>query len=285
MPQTSPTLRRWELARRLRQLREAAGLNLEDVAAELLCSPSKISRIETAARGASARDVRDLSRIYEVDPATQDYLMRLAREAKERGWWQRYDEVLPDYTTFMGLEAAASSIQSYDTIIIPGLLQIPAYSVALTRRLNLPVGADAADQYARSRQERQKRLQGPDAPSYWVILDEAVLHRQVGGPTVMRDQIHDLAQRITERQVILQIIPFTAGAHAGMEGDFAILGYDQQADMPDLVYLEGRAGQLFLSREADLKYFRDTFDHLRAAAESPDDSLDHIRQLLIEGPK
>jgi transcriptional regulator with XRE-family HTH domain len=281
MAQTSPTLRRWELARRLRQLREASGLNLEDVAEQLLCSTSKISRIETAARGASSRDVRDLCGIYRVDAATRDYLMRLAREAKERGWWQHYDEVVPDYTTFMGLEAAASSIQAYDTITVPGLLQIPAYSVALTRRLHLPLGADAAEQYATSRQERQKRLTEPESPDYWVILDEAALHRQVGGPKVMKDQIEHLVHRSTERHVILQIIPFAAGAHAGMEGNFAILGYDQ-AEVPDVVYTEGRAGHLFLSRDADLKLFRDTFDHLRAVAESPDDSLDRMQQLLAE---
>jgi transcriptional regulator with XRE-family HTH domain len=279
MAQQSPTLRRWELARRLRHLRETSGLNLEDVARELLCSPSKISRIETGARGASARDVRDLGRLYKVDTSTQEYLMSLAREAKQRGWWQHFDEVVPDYTTFMGLEAAASSIQTYETIIVPGLLQIPEYAIALTRRLNLPLGAEAAHQYATTRQERQKRLATPEAPDYWVILDEAVLHRQVGGPKVMRDQIHHLTERIGERQVILQVIPFAAGAHAGMEGNFVMLGY-QESDVPDLVYVEGRAGHLFLSREADLKLYRETFDHLRATAASPDDSLDLLRGLL-----
>jgi transcriptional regulator with XRE-family HTH domain len=279
MPYPSPTLRRWELARRLRGLREHSGLSLEDVAAELLCSPSKISRIETAARAASARDVRDLSRVYGLDDTTRDDLMALAREAKERGWWQHFDDVLPDYTTFMGFEAAASSIEDYETILVPGLLQTQEYTHALTNRLNLPVGSEAADQYAASRQARQKRLLGGDRPHYWVILDEAVLHRQVGGPKIMHDQIQYLAESVTERRVTLQVIPFETGAHAGMEGNFVILRYEQ-SEVPDLVYVEGRAGQLFLSREADLKLYRQTFDHLRAAAESPDASLDRLHRLL-----
>jgi transcriptional regulator with XRE-family HTH domain len=279
MAQQSPTLRRWELARRLRLLREASGRSLEDVAQELLCSPSKVSRIETGARGASARDVRDLGRIYGVDAATQEYLMRLAREAKQRGWWQHFDEVLPDYATFMGLEAAAASIETYETIIVPGLLQTADYALALTRRLNLPVGAEAAQQYATSRLQRQKRLADPDAPAYWVILDEAVLHRQVGGADVMRAQIEHLAQSISERRVVLQVIPFSAGAHAGMEGNFVLLGYDQ-ANVPDVVYVEGRAGQLFLSRDADLRLYRDTFAHLRATAASPDDSFELLHDML-----
>lgn len=275
----SPTLRRMELARRLRALRETSGKSLEDVAGELLCSPSKISRIETGARGASARDVRDLCRIYAVPEDTQHYLMDLAREAKQRGWWQAFDEVVSDYTMLMGLEAGASAIHQYETVLVPGLLQTVDYSRALMRRISPAVSDDAAEQYVISRQERQQRLFGDDPPEYWAIMDEAAVRRQVGGVKVMNDQIEHLIRCAEEHRVILQIIPFLAGAHPGMEGNFEMLHYED-AVSTDVVYVEGRAGNLFLHREADLRLHRQTFDHLRATAESPDHTIDRLQRII-----
>jgi transcriptional regulator with XRE-family HTH domain len=281
MVRTTPTLQRWALARRLRELREAAGLGIEDVARELLCTPSKISRIETAARGASLRDVRDLCRIYQVDAATQDNLMDLSRDAKARGWWQHFDEILPEYATYVGFEEAATTIQTYETITLPGLLQTADYTRALMPRVNMGSSLEATEQYVASRRQRQERLYGDERPSLWVILDEAVLHRQVGGAKVMHEQIEHLMELVAERRVTLQIIPFSAGAHASMEGSFTMLRFEG-SDMPELVYVEGRAGHLFLSRDADVKRFRDTLDHLRARAVDPDDSLELMRDLVTE---
>ena len=116
-----------------------------------------------------------------------------------------------------------------------------------------------------------------------MIIDEAVLHRQVGGPKVIRDQVEHMIRCITEDRVILQVLPFEAGAHAGMNGNFTVLHFEA-AEAPDLVYVEGRTGDLFLNRPVDLTLHRDTFDHLRATAESPDRSLDRMQQLLNEMP-
>jgi transcriptional regulator with XRE-family HTH domain len=278
---STPTLRRWELARRLKQHREESGLSLEDVAQQLLCSPSKISRIETAARGASLRDVRDLSRIYGLDEATQDYLMTLARETKQRGWWQDYTQMTPDALSYIGFEQAAAAIQQYETIIIPGPFQTADYTRALIRRLttlNLSPGSE--EQYASSRQQRHERLRSGDNPSYWVILDEAVVRRQVGGPKVMHDQISHLLRCVDDRQLVLQILPFASGAHAGMQGSFVMMQFD--ASVPDLVYIEGGAGAWYLSRDAELRLYHQAFDHLRATAVSPDDSLDLLRRIRAE---
>jgi transcriptional regulator with XRE-family HTH domain len=275
----SPTLRRVELSRRLRQLREGSGLSIENVSAELLCSPSKISRIETGARAASVRDVRDLARLYGVDEVTTTYLMNLAREAKERGWWQHFDEVVSEYATYVDFEQAATEIHQYETIVVPGLLQVPDYTLALMRRVSIRLRGEAAEQYAASRQQRQERLALSDAPQFWAVIDEAVLHRQVGGIKVMQEQLTHLIRSVNEERVVLQVIPFSAGAHASMEGSFTLLRFEE-AEIPDLVYIEGRAGHLFLSRQVDLKLYRDTFDHLRASALSPDDSLELLKTLV-----
>jgi transcriptional regulator with XRE-family HTH domain len=282
---SSPSVRRLELGRQLRRRREASGLSLEDVAEHLMCSPSKISRIETGARSASQRDVRDLCRLYEVNEADQSHLMDLSREAKQRGWWQSYDEIVPGAVTYTGYENAASAIQAYESIVVPGLLQIPDYTRALTRSLNLrrrnpQVGEEAADQYASTRQRRQERLLEPNPPHYWVILDEAVLHRQVGGPKTMHDQLAHLAGFARDQHVILQIIPFTAGAHAGMEGGFTILHFEND-DVPTMVFVESRGGHLYLSRDADIEHFEDDFDHLRAAALNLDDSVDLLERMAV----
>lgn len=279
MPGTNPTIRRWELASRLRRHRESRGMSLEDVAAQLLCTPSKISRLETATRGASLRDVRDLCRLYDVPDADRDELMTLVREAKQPGWWQRYDELASRWGTYFALEDAASSIQQFETSLVPGLLQTGDYTNALVDRIGVSNRHhEIVQQAVLSRQERQKRLLSEDPLDYWVILDEAALHRLVGGTKVMRSQLEHVATLAEDHRVVLQIIPFSAGAHTGMEGNFTVLQF-ASPEIPDSVYLEHRAGGLFLNRDADLRLYRATFDHLRATAESPHESIERIQAL------
>jgi len=274
----SPTVRRRVLAARLRALREAAGLSIERVAAELLCSPSKISRLETAARGATLRDVRDLARLYEVDETVTEELMTLVRDAKQRGWWESFDEVAARSSTFIGLEDAAVALEQYETIRIPGLLQTPDYTRSLMRRIIPGLTADAVEQYVQTRQERQKVLLAPTRPSYWALLDEAALRRQVGGPDIMREQLLALVRAAEDGLVTLQVVPFEAGAHSGMEGSFIVLKFGDPS-LSDVVYVEGRSGQLFLNRPFDLQVFREVLDHLRAVAEGPDASVARIAAL------
>jgi transcriptional regulator with XRE-family HTH domain len=280
---SSPTVRRWELAGRLRALREGAGLGIEEVSAQLLCSPSKISRLETAVRGASLRDVRDLCALYQADEAVTEHLMELARQSKEPGWWQSFDEVAPRFATYIGLEDAAVAIRSYETIRMQGLLQTPDYTRALVRRIFPGISAKAAEQFVETRQTRfQQVLEGPTRPDLWVILDEAVLARQVGGPKVMQNQIDHIIKCVDEGLLTLQVVPFAAGAHAGMEGSFTILEFPPET-LPQVVYVEGRSGQIFLNRPADLREFEDAFDHLRATAAAPDDSVDLLHRLARSG--
>ncbi len=175
----SPTIRRRELGALLRKLRADLGLTAEEVTARLLFSPTKLSRIETGQSGASARDIRDLCDLYGVtDPAEREHLMVLAREGKQRGWWQDYD--LP-YATYVGLEAVAVSINDYQSGTVPGLIQTEDYIRAMLLAEVPPFSAQKLDQLLQARLTRQAVLGPGSTLRYHAILDEAVLHRQVGG--------------------------------------------------------------------------------------------------------
>jgi transcriptional regulator with XRE-family HTH domain len=277
--EASPTIRRWELAARLRELRIRAGLSLDEVAAELLCSPSKISRLENAARAASARDVRDLARIYAVSEQLQQELMDLVRLSKQRAWWENYDEVASRSSTYIGLEEAASAIEWYETIRIPGLLQTPDYARAFLHGIVPSLDNDALEQFVASRLERQRRLTAAPPLRLWVILDEAAVRKKVGGPKVMRDQImHIIHVAKSMRNVTVQLVPDSRGSHAGMDGPFEILRFPQDT-LSDIVHVEGRSGQLFLTRKQDLEMFSEMLDYLRASAASPDESTALLEEL------
>jgi transcriptional regulator with XRE-family HTH domain len=266
-PTASPTLRRRELAARLRDLRLRAGLTAEDVATRMLVSPAKISRIETGARGVSLRDVRDLCEIYGADADEHEHLAALVREAKQPSWWQRYD--LPD-ATYVGLESAAATILDYESTVIPGLLQTEDYARAVTEGVLCDAGPEIVQQRVEARLTRQRLLGQDSPPLLWTVVDEAALHRVVGGPGVMRAQLEALVDRAALPNVTLQVIPFEAGAHPGMDSTFILLHLEEEVS--DVVYIEGLVGNLYQENPADLARYRRVFDQLRAIALSPKES-------------
>jgi transcriptional regulator with XRE-family HTH domain len=280
----SPTVRRRELGALLRKLREEKNLSVKQVTEHLLCSPSKISRIETGQRGATLRDVRDLCNFYGVtDEAQRARLMTLAREGKQQGWWQSYD--LPfALPTYVGLEAEAVCIKDYDSAVIPGLLQSREYSRAVHRE-PLPEPAeresteDRVEQRVEARLRRQELLTRVDPPPlrFWAILDEAVLHRVIGGPAVMREQLEMVVEKMKLPNVTLQVIPFSAGAHPALDSTFNILEFS--GEMPDIVYSEGLAGFIFMEGAADIRRYQRVFDTLTAKAATPEQSADLIRKI------
>jgi transcriptional regulator with XRE-family HTH domain len=272
----SPTIRRRELGALLRVLRTDRGLSAEEVTERLLFSPTKLSRIETGQSGASPRDIRDLCDLYDVtDPAQRARLTELAREGKQRGWWQDYD--LP-YATFVGLEAEAASISVYQSGTVPGLLQTEAYARALLQSQVPPFRAHELQQRVDARLTRQALLTRHDGPRYHAILDEAVLHRRVGGAAVMRAQLQRISQPARLPGVTLQVIPSEAGAHPALESIFSILEF-QTPLVSDIVYVEGLVGNIYLERPADLQRYRLVFSHLRTMALTPDESADLIGKI------
>ena len=270
MARRSPTVRERRLARTLRQLRDSAGLTIEEVAEKLELSASTISRMETAQVGVRARDLRDLLDMYEVSDGERDQLLQIARERRQQVWWQEYAD-LPNIAV-AGLEADASTIFQYSTQLVPGLLQTEPYARAVLEAIRLDAKGGEIDRRLELRLHRQALLTSEHPPEYWVVLDEAVVRRQVGGPAVMAAQLGRLAEVAKLPNLTLQVLPFTAGEHAGMDGEFTVLHYRESAD-PDVVYIENTGNDLYLEGSEATRRYNKIFDHLRAAAQNPGESI------------
>jgi transcriptional regulator with XRE-family HTH domain len=273
----SPTLRRRELGARLRALRQEQGLTVEQVAERLLCSPSKVSRMETGQRGATPRDVRDLCGIYGVTQATQvASMMELAKEGKQQGWWQTYD--LDFFGTYVGLEQAATWLCYYQSSIVPGLLQTPEYARAMHQgSLPQEFTQERADALIEVRLRRQQVLTRDPPLRLEAVIDEAVLHRVVGGPAVMGAQLRHLVEAGNMPNVTLRAIPYGVGAQPAMDNMFNILEFGDVA--PRVVYVEGLMGLLFIEKERDVARYEQVLERLREIALDPKETIDLISKI------
>jgi transcriptional regulator with XRE-family HTH domain len=274
----APTVRLRRLAAELRALRESAGLTREDVADRTGINTVTLYRVENARARPQARTLMTLLDLYEVAGERKAELRAILRDARQRGWLQAYESMLPQpYTTYIGFEAEAASIWNYETLFVPGLLQTEDYARAVTRA-GIPGGTDdEIGQRVEIRMHRQQVLEGDNPPGLWVIMDEAAIRRQVGGSAVMRAQLDRLVHAAALPHITLQIIPFSAGAHAGMLGSFVLMQFEDES-VTDVIYLDSMAGTLFLESGAELRRYRLAFEYLRADALSPDGS----RVLLTE---
>jgi transcriptional regulator with XRE-family HTH domain len=275
MADLSPTIRQRELGMRLREFRTAKGLTVEDVAKELLCSPTKISRAETGARRATLRDVRDLCQIYGVDAETSAELMELAREARQQGWWTRYEDL--KIVPFIGMEQAASAITCFGMYFVPALLQTEDYARAIIKGIVPKINEDILGQRVEARMIRQKLLYQDKPPKYRALIDEAVLHRQVGGPAVMRAQLDKILSFMRERAAI-QVIPFEVGAYGAIDSNFDYLEFAGTM-LPGLVFVESLVSHLYQERPEELERYREALDYLRDEALNPRDSAKRIEEI------
>lgn len=269
------TVKRRRLAAEMRLHREAANITAEAVAEKLECHPSRISRIEAGSVNVTSRDVRDYLEFCGVKGAELEALVELAKQAKKKGWWQGYQDVLAG--SYVGLESEASTIRTYEVQLVPGLLQTEAYVSAMTRAIK-PIATDEEIQRRTEvRLRRQELLTQPLPPKLWVILDEAILHRAVGGPDVMRAQLIRVAEVAQLPNVDVQILPFDAQAHSGLDGAFTVLDFADPRDAP-LVYIEAMGGSaLYLEEAAEIEAYSTSFDHVRAAALAPDESVERLK--------
>jgi transcriptional regulator with XRE-family HTH domain len=266
----NPTLRRRELGFLLRKLRTERGLSVDDVTKRLLFSATKVSRLETGRAGASPRDIRDLCVLYEItDPAEREQLMSLAREGKQRAWWQ---ELALPYATYVGLEAEASSLSDYNTDVVTGLLQVESYARAILEVADPPIDPTAIEQRIEARIKRQALLEQDAGPVLHCILDEGALHRPIGGSAVMRDQLARIVEVAALRKVTFQLIPLAIGAHPALDGTFVIVQFDEPM-INDVVYVEGVVGNIYMESAADLERYNRIFLRLRSIALSPEDSI------------
>jgi transcriptional regulator with XRE-family HTH domain len=272
----SPTVRRRELGALLRALRTERGLTVQQVADELLCSPSKVSRMETGDRGATLRDVRDLCELYGVTSQTQrEHMARLAAEGKRQGWWQSFD--LDYFGTYVGLEEEATSLSYYQSAAVPGLLQTPGYARALHESALPALTSERIERMIEVRVKRQQLLAKDPPLKVRAVLDEAVLHRVVGGATVMKEQLDQLNEVAMMQHVTIQVIPFSVGAHPAMESTFNILDFQGQAS--SVVYVEGLIGFMYLEKPQDISRYQAVFRRLCDQALSPQESVELISKI------
>jgi transcriptional regulator with XRE-family HTH domain len=275
---TSPTVRQRELGTRLRELRNDRGMTVEEVAEKLLCSATKISRLETGARRPSLRDVRDLCQLYDVEqPASAD-LMVLARQAREQGWWAQYEDLKLD--PYIGLEQEATSITSYTMFYFPALLQTEEYAGAVIKAMAPRIDPAIHQQRVEARLRRQQLLVPESRPRYRVLLDEAVLHHRLGDPAVMIGQLEKILKLIHDSKAMAQIIPFDYGVRAGQDSNFVLLEFEGDSNLPPVVFVESLTGMQFLERRTDIIRYREAVDYLRDSALSSRDSAARISDAI-----
>lgn len=276
MPERSPTLRRRELASRLRELRKQSGLTVDDVARHLLCSPPKVSRIETGTRSPTLRDVRDLCVLYGVSDAEQARLMTIARESKQQGWWNKFDDLAIE--SLIGLEVEAKQISSYESCIVPWAFQTEQYARAVIRGVLPRIDDRILEERVIARMTRQELLRSADPPYLWALVDESALRRTVGSDSVMREQLTKILEIAAAPNVTMQIVPFDAGAHPGLDNTFTLLEFDTSVQ-PPVAYVENLAGTFYLEREPEIMRYREVLAHLRACALSPANSAKRVQEV------
>jgi transcriptional regulator with XRE-family HTH domain len=251
-------------------------MTVEDAADKLLCSATKISRLETGVRRPSLRDVRDLCALYEVDESTAADFMSLARGAREPGWWTQYEDINLD--PYIGLEHEATAITCYSTYYIPALLQTEDYAQTIIKAIAPKMDPAIHQQRVEVRMRRQQRLDDAHRPRYRVLLDESSLRRRVGGPALIAAQLSKILQTARSGKAVVQVVTFEAGAHAAADGNFVLLEF-ADSNLSPVIFIEGLTGNQYLERAADIARYREAVEYLRDAALSPRDSLSLITEL------
>ncbi|MGA5826145.1 helix-turn-helix domain-containing protein [Streptomyces xanthochromogenes] len=272
----NPTVRRRRLGQELRRLRELKGMTAEEVAERLLVSQSKISRLENGRRSISQRDVRDLCGVYEVeDHRIVDSLMQMAKDSRQQGWWHAY-------SVYIGLETDAASLRVYDPQVVPGLLQTRQYAESLIAGALPETAPTDVEKRVNVRLRRQERVKATENPlRLWVVIDEAALRRRVGDKQLMIDQLEFLIDQSQLPHVTVQVLPFSMGAHPGINGQYAILEFPDASDS-SVVYIEGVTSDLYLEKANDVQKYSVMYEHLRAQALNVDQTREFITKVAKE---
>jgi transcriptional regulator with XRE-family HTH domain len=275
-----PTVRRRRLGAELKRLREAAQVKMEDAGAAVDGDKTKISRIENGRQGTNRLELEALFRLYGVeDGKLRTALITLARESKRKGWWHQFDDLLaPDMQERITLESDASRIYEFQPMLIPGLLQTKTYATAVISTMNSAAGEERIRSFVAVRMERQQIFERDDPPQYVCVLDEAVLHREIGGAAAMAEQLGRIIEFSRHPCVTVQVIPFSQGVHTGIDGPFDLYSYPDPMEL-DVVALDYLDGNLYLEDDGTVEKYRRAFDKLRAAALSSRQSMDLVSRI------
>ena len=240
-----------------------------------MCSEPKVRRIEASFRAGTLRDVRDLCDLYGVtSKAERDRMMKLAEEGKQRGWWQSYELA---YATYVGLEAEAVTISGFQSSVVHGLLQTSDYARAGHEGAMPRLRPDQIEMQIEAKLTRQRILTQDNPPRLTAILDEAALHRMVGGRQVMAAQLAKILEMSELPNVVVQVLSYELGAHPAVESNFIILELPNPD--PGVVFVEGLIGSVYLERAEDLKRYRKIFNQLHSIALTPKETADFVANL------
>jgi transcriptional regulator with XRE-family HTH domain len=280
-PGGGPTVRRMLLGAQLRRLRTEAGISREDAGEAIRASEWKIHRLENGQVGYKERDVTDLATLYGVtDPVEIATFITMTREANMPGWWDAYSDVLPQwFRAYVDLEAVAAQIRTYEGQFVPGLLQTEEYMRAVMQGAQLDDSPEELERRVKVRLARQRLLSQDGGPLFWVVVDEAALRRPVGGRKVQRAQIERLIEATKLPSVTLQVLPFSAGAHAAMVGGFSILRFPNQ-ELPDVVYLEHLTNALYLDKPQDVDQYKYVMASVNVASKPPEATVEVLSEIL-----
>ncbi|MDP9642605.1 transcriptional regulator with XRE-family HTH domain [Actinopolyspora lacussalsi] len=275
-----PSVRRRQLGAMLRQLRQDADTTRKTAAEWLEIGEPTLSKIELGRQSIKGPHVRLLCQLYDVDASTVDTLLRLAREANQRGWWTAYRDTVPSwFRHYVGLEGDAADIWAYEAEFVPGLLQTAEYTKAITRASRPEISDEELNREITVRRERQALLDDEQPPQLHLIINEAVVWRQVGGPEVMREQLEHLLRSAKLDHVSLRVLPFSAGAHAAMTGSFILIRFPDE-DTPAFVYVENDRGGVYQENPGDIERYTLVREQLATLAHSEDDTRALLEQLV-----
>jgi transcriptional regulator with XRE-family HTH domain len=271
------------LGTQLRRLREAAGITPEQAGAEIRGSRSKISRMETGRVRFKLRDVTDLLTMYGVtDDEPRSEFLELARRSAKPDWWAKYSGILPDwFETYLGLEAAASTIRSFEIQFVPALFQTEDYARTVTRLGHQAASQAEIQHRVALRLKRQDLLTKAHPPRIWSVVDESVLRRPIGGPAVLHAQLQRLIEVAAMPHVTIQVLPFARAGHAGESGSFTLLRFEEP-DLPDVVYIEQLTSAIYLEQRPDAERYMEVMDQFSGVALTPSATTAFIQQVAQE---
>lgn len=283
VPGGAPTARRMVLGAQLRRLREAAGVTRAAAGYNIRGSESKISRLELGRVGFKRRDVEDLLTMYGVaDRRERAMFLEMVDQSNQPGWWYRYNDLMPSwFSDYVGLEESASRIQTFELQFVPGLLQTEDYARVISSYGREEWAGEAVERRIALRMRRQKILMKPNPPRLWAFVDEAVLHRPIGGPVVMKAQLGAVLELTSMPHITVQVLPYERSGHAA-EGAFAVLRFAEN-ELPDLAYIEHLTGALYLDKLEELEPYSRAIDRLAVDSETPEQSramIDKIRSAI-----
>ncbi|MFC5834048.1 helix-turn-helix domain-containing protein [Nonomuraea insulae] len=277
-----PTVASTRLASELRNQREKAGMSQEAVAEQMGWAESKLYRIENDKSRVLQRDIKRLLSLYGTESAQAEVITELGRLAGEPDWWHQYSGAIPEwFQVYVVLEASASRHLGYDSELVPGIMQTERYARAIMMTTPDRGPDEEIENQLKVRKSRQVRLSGANPLNLWLILNEGVIRRMVGGPDVMREQVERLIEVAQLRNVTVQVLPFKAGEHSAMHGSFTILEFPTPHD-PDKVYLEQQIGGIYTQKTHEVERYKVMFDDLRARALGPRETIAMFRSIVTE---